>query len=267
MLRERSRVFAWAVTTWVTIITVKGYLGRRVSNPREELWERGPYIASTSRRKLELSMNIAVQTSLCIFSYAMRAGVEPDGIYHLRKRTTQSLPPILITLNPTRRAGLLLNTLRPPYDQTQDTVDQTPRYMQMRNVNIQPMTSQHLCLSSRVARWRLSVHPNQAQELIASLGLAFEATKHAAGYRSSGGLLNAAHDHTEVAGLHDDSNALRLEGFHDGVGDFFGETFLDLQATREHVCDAGEFGYADDIVFGNVADVHLVNGGVRLSSQ
>lgn len=63
-----------------------------------------------------------------------------------------------------------------------------------------------------------------------------------------------------MAGFHDDGDALGFEDFHDGVGDFFGETFLDLQAAGVHFGDAGEFGEADDGVGGDVADVHLWDG-------
>lgn len=74
-------------------------------------------------------------------------------------------------------------------------------------------------------------------------------------------MLNATHDHAQVAGFHDNSDALRFEDLHDGVGDFFGETFLDLEAAGVHFGDAGQFGEADDSVAGDVANVHLAYEG------
>lgn len=70
-------------------------------------------------------------------------------------------------------------------------------------------------------------------------------------------MLDAAHDHAEVAGFHDDGDAAGFEDLANGVGDFFGEAFLDLEAASVHFGDAGEFGEADDGVVGDVADVHL----------
>lgn len=101
------------------------------------------------------------------------------------------------------------------------------------------------------------VDTNKAQELVSRLGLALEASEDAAGDGGGAPLLDAAHDHAEMAGLHDDGDALGLEDLHDGVGDFLGEALLDLETAGVHLGDAGEFGEADDGVGGDVTDVHL----------
>lgn len=112
----------------------------------------------------------------------------------------------------------------------------------------------------------LTIDPNEAQELVAGLGLSLETAKHTAGHSGSGGFLDAAHAHTEMACFHDNCNALGVEGFHNGVGDFFGETFLNLKTTGEHVCDTRELGEANDIVLGNVPNVHLsIIKSIRIS--
>lgn len=57
--------------------------------------------------------------------------------------------------------------------------------------------------------------------------------------------------------LHYHSDTLRLQNLHYRVRDFFCQTFLDLQAAGKHVGYAGEFGDADYVAVGDVADVHL----------
>lgn len=57
--------------------------------------------------------------------------------------------------------------------------------------------------------------------------------------------------------LHDNGDALRLEDFHDSIGDFFGEAFLDLEAARVHFGNARQLRQADDGVAWDVANVHL----------
>lgn len=57
--------------------------------------------------------------------------------------------------------------------------------------------------------------------------------------------------------LHDNGDALRLEDFHDGIGDFLGEAFLDLEAAGVHFGNARQLGKANDGVARDVANVHL----------
>lgn len=104
---------------------------------------------------------------------------------------------------------------------------------------------------------RSPVDADEAEKLVPGLGLLLEAAEDAGGDGGGGRLLNAAHDHAQVAGLHDDGDALGLEDLHDGVGDLLGEALLDLKATGEHLGDARELGEADDGIRGDVADVHL----------
>ena len=109
--------------------------------------------------------------------------------------------------------------------------------------------------------WRSSqealLQPQQAQELVPRLGARLEAPQHAARDGGGAGLLDAAHHHAQVLGLHDDGDALGPEDVHDGAGDVLGEALLDLEAARVDLCYARELGEADDAGGGYVADVHL----------
>ena len=108
------------------------------------------------------------------------------------------------------------------------------------------------------------VYSYEAQKLISRLGLALKAPEHAARNSRGARLLDAAHHHAQMARLHDDGDALGLEDLHDGVGDFLGQAFLDLEAARVHLGDAGELGEADDGVGGDVANVHLQIMGLAI---
>ena len=81
--------------------------------------------------------------------------------------------------------------------------------------------------------------------------------------------MNATHDHTQVAGFHDDSNALWLKDFRQGESDLFGQTLLDLESAREHLGNTGQLREAENAAIGNVTNVHLhksvmVHHGERL---
>lgn len=89
------------------------------------------------------------------------------------------------------------------------------------------------------------------------LGIFLEAAEDAASDSGGTRLFDATYHHAEVTRLHDDSNALWVEYFLDGVGDLFGEALLNLQPPREHLGYAWEFGEPDDSIGGHVADVHL----------
>lgn len=101
------------------------------------------------------------------------------------------------------------------------------------------------------------VDADKIEEFIASLGLALETAEDAAGDCAGSCLFDTAHHHAQVARFHDDGDTLGLEDFHNGVSDFFGQTFLDLQAAGEHLGDSGKLGKADDGFVGDVADGHL----------
>ena len=60
-----------------------------------------------------------------------------------------------------------------------------------------------------------------------------------------------------MAGLYDDSDALRLEHFEEGKGDLLCEPFLDLKSPREHFDYSSNLGEADYSAVGDVSDVHL----------
>jgi len=84
-----------------------------------------------------------------------------------------------------------------------------------------------------------------------------EDAQHRAGGGGRGGLLDAAHDHTQMGALHDDRDTLRLEDLRDGHGDLLRETFLQLQTTRKHLGDTCKLRQSQDLPVGNVADVHF----------
>ena len=77
----------------------------------------------------------------------------------------------------------------------------------------------------------------ETEELGAGLLLALEAAENTAGDGGGGGLLDAAHDHAQVARLHDDGDALGLEHLHNGIGNLAGQPLLYLQPPREHFRD------------------------------
>ena len=70
-------------------------------------------------------------------------------------------------------------------------------------------------------------------------------------------LLYSTHHHAEMAGLYNDSNALRLEYFREGKGDLLRKPFLDLKSPREHFDYSSNLGEADYSAIRNVSDVHL----------
>lgn len=101
------------------------------------------------------------------------------------------------------------------------------------------------------------VDTDKIEEFVASLRLALETAEDAAGDCAGSCLFDTAHHHAQVARFHDDGDTLGLEDLHNGMSDFFGQTFLDLQAAGEHLGDSGKLGKADDGFVGDVADGHL----------
>lgn len=55
----------------------------------------------------------------------------------------------------------------------------------------------------------------QGQELLASLSARPHTPQHAAGGRGAASLLHTTHDHAQVGGFHDNSDAAGLENFRD----------------------------------------------------
>lgn len=98
---------------------------------------------------------------------------------------------------------------------------------------------------------------DEVQELFPRLRGRPHSTEHTACCCGSSGLLHTTHNHTEMAGFDDDSDALRLQHLRQSKGDLLGQAFLDLQAASEHLGDTSEFGETDNATVGNVADVHL----------
>lgn len=84
--------------------------------------------------------------------------------------------------------------------------------------------------------------------------------------RDGDGMLfpHSAHHHTEVARFDHDSDALGLEYLLECVTDLLSETLLDLEPTREHVDDAGDFTETDDFLVWDVADVDFAREGEQV---
>ena len=70
-------------------------------------------------------------------------------------------------------------------------------------------------------------------------------------------LLHSTHHHAEMAGLYEDSDALRFEYVGEGKGDLLREPFLDLKSPREHFDYSSDLGEANYSAVGDVSDVHL----------
>ena len=70
-------------------------------------------------------------------------------------------------------------------------------------------------------------------------------------------LSDAAVAHTEVPGLDNHRDALRLKRLLNGVRDLGSEFLLDLEPFREDLDDSCEFGKSDDFSAGNVGHVGL----------
>lgn len=73
-----------------------------------------------------------------------------------------------------------------------------------------------------------TVDADKAEEFVPRLLLSLEASKDTARDGGARRLLYAPHDHAQVARLHDNGHPLRLQDFHNGVGNLPGEAFLDL---------------------------------------
>ncbi len=73
-----------------------------------------------------------------------------------------------------------------------------------------------------------------------------EAAADGGGDGDGAGLLDAAHGHAGVLGLHDDHHADGLEAVEERVGDLGGQALLHLQAAREGLDEARELRQPDD---------------------
>jgi len=86
--------------------------------------------------------------------------------------------------------------------------------------------------------------------------IAPEAADHAARDHRDAALVHAAGSHALVRRIHHHADAARLEDLRDAVGDLRGELLLHLQAPRVAIHHPGELADADDLVGGQVTDVH-----------
>lgn len=102
-----------------------------------------------------------------------------------------------------------------------------------------------------------SSQADKAKKLVPRLLLSLETAKNATGYGACRSLLHTTHDHAQVAGFHDHSYTLGFENLHNGISNFARQSLLHLKSAAEHLSDSRELRDADDIVAGNISDVHL----------
>src|SRR6201981_3612334 len=75
----------------------------------------------------------------------------------------------------------------------------------------------------------IALIPNQRQEFRARLLLFAETAEHGGGHGGGMLLFYPAHHHAEMAGFNHDADALRLDSFFNGLGNFRGPTLLGFQ--------------------------------------
>lgn len=122
------------------------------------------------------------------------------------------------------------------------------------------ISSSYDCMPKKVESKTIisTVSVEQRQELFSCLCTWSHATKHATGSSCACCFLYASHDHAEMTWLHDHSNALRFQNFCNGESDLFGQSFLYLKTTGEHLSESCKFREANDSAVGDVANVHLI---------
>ena len=91
---------------------------------------------------------------------------------------------------------------------------------------------------------------DELEELHARPRIVAERAEHGARHGEGVLLLDAAHRHAEVGGLHDDRHAERRDLLADRVGDLVRQPLLDLQAAAEHVHEPRNLAQSDDLVLG-----------------
>ena len=91
-----------------------------------------------------------------------------------------------------------------------------------------PRMAMHMCLRSEETRKRVSL----CESLLMT--------------RSSSG---------HSRSLHDDGNPSRLDGLLDRERDLLRQSLLDLQSSRESLCDSGELGDTENELVGDVGNV------------
>ena len=97
----------------------------------------------------------------------------------------------------------------------------------------------------------------QGHDLVAAGQVGAEESADSGGDHGRAWFVYAANSHAGVGGLHHHSYAASLELFVEEVGNLLGKAFLDLWLMRESINDAGELGYADDPLVGQVGDVGM----------
>ena len=98
---------------------------------------------------------------------------------------------------------------------------------------------------------------DKAQELLPSLGRRTHTAEHTASGCAGSRLLDSAHDHAEMARFYDYGDALRLQHLGESECYLLGKPLLDLEATGEHLGDAGKFREANYATIGYISNVHL----------
>jgi len=98
---------------------------------------------------------------------------------------------------------------------------------------------------------------DQRRELLARLLPIAEGAEHATGHDDGVLLLDAAHPHAEMFGFDDDTDALRIDGFHQRGRHLGGQALLHLEAPGENLEQPRQLAEPQDLLAGNVGDVRL----------
>ena len=78
----------------------------------------------------------------------------------------------------------------------------------------------------------------KSQELLPGLCAGPHTPKHATCGSSAAGFLHTTHNHAKMGRLHDDTYSPWLQDLGDGQSHLLGETFLHLESSRKHLCQA-----------------------------
>lgn len=109
----------------------------------------------------------------------------------------------------------------------------------------------------------LSAPENEIEDFLAGRRILAKQAAHGGGHGGGTGFLDTAHRHAQVLGLKDDGGAAGVELEGNGVGDFGGESFLDLRPFGVAIDEAGELGKASDVAVAlrEIGDVRLSEEG------
>src|SRR5437764_14214645 len=93
---------------------------------------------------------------------------------------------------------------------------------------------------------------NELEEFFAGLQLVSKYSQHGTGDRHRILFFHAAHHHAQVAGLHDDGHAVRLELGLERFRNLDGQPLLNLQPAAKGVYQSRNLAQSDDFLIGHV---------------